>query len=287
MAAPIVIIGAPRSGTNMLRDLLTSFPGFGTWPCDEINPIWRHGNTGHPSDALGPELATPAVTAFIRGRFEAFERRGNLSVVVEKTCANSLRVPFVDRVLPDARYVFIVRDGYDAAASAEKRWHARAEVGYLLAKARWAPVSDLPRYGARFLRNRWHKMTSGEKRLASWGPTLDGMQDLLAAHPVDEVCAHQWRACVEASLDAFDGIDPGRMHRIRYEDVVGEPAAALASLSRFVGVETPDLSDHPSFSGISPRSVGKGRGDLGEEGIGRLRPIIAPTMDRLGYEGSR
>ena len=29
MAAPIVVIGAPRSGTNMLRDLLTAIPGLG------------------------------------------------------------------------------------------------------------------------------------------------------------------------------------------------------------------------------------------------------------------
>jgi len=286
MAPPLIIIGAPRSGTNMLRDLLTAFPGFGTWPCDEINPIWRHGNTSHPSDQLGAAQATPDVVDFIRGRFDAFAGRGGLDVVVEKTCANSLRVPFVETVLPDARYVFIVRDGYDAAASAQKRWHAKAELKYLLAKARWAPASDLPRYGWRFLRNRWHKLTSGDKRLAYWGPTLDNMQDLLAAHPVDEVCALQWRACVDASLDAFENIAPDRVHRIRYEEVVADPATALDGLSAFAGVPTPDLSNHPAFAGITPLSVGKGRRDLGADGVERLRPIVRHTMERLGYEGS-
>ena len=283
MAPPIVIIGAPRSGTNMLRDLLTAFPGFGTWPCDEINPIWRHGNTGHPSDQLDAAQATPDAVGFIRDRFDALARRGGLDVVVEKTCANSLRVPFVAKALPDARYVFIVRDGYDAAASAQKRWHAKAEFGYLLAKARWTPPSDLPRYGWRFLRNRWHKLISAEKRLAYWGPSLDNMQDLLAAHPVDEVCALQWRACVEASLDDFDNIAHDRVHRIRYEEVVADPAAALEGLSAFAGVRTPDLSNHTAFTDISPRSVGKGRRDLGADGVERLRLIVASTMQRLGY----
>ena len=37
---PVIIIGAPRSGTNMLRDILTNFEGIETWPCDEINYIW-------------------------------------------------------------------------------------------------------------------------------------------------------------------------------------------------------------------------------------------------------
>ena len=44
MVQPVVIIGAARSGTNMLRDVLVKLPGVGTWPCDEINYIWRHGN---------------------------------------------------------------------------------------------------------------------------------------------------------------------------------------------------------------------------------------------------
>ena len=39
---PVIIIGAGRSGTNMLRDLLAQLPQFSTWPCDEINYIWRH-----------------------------------------------------------------------------------------------------------------------------------------------------------------------------------------------------------------------------------------------------
>ncbi len=286
MGSPIIIIGAPRSGTNMLRDLLTAIPGFGTWPCDEINAIWRHGNTRHPSDVLDDSLATPRVTAFIRGRFDSLARKQDLDVVVEKTCANSLRVPFVDRALPEARYVFIVRDGYDAAVSACKRWHAEVEIRYLAQKARWVPPSDLPLYGMRFIRNRWHKLTSGEKRLAFWGPALDDMQNLLAQHPVDEVCAMQWRECVESSLDAFEHIAPDRVHRIRYEDIVDDRAAALEALSAFAGIPVPDLAGHPAFAGISPRSVGKGRTDLGPNGIERLRPLVAPTMERLGYEGS-
>ena len=41
--------------------------------------------------------------------------------VVEKTCANSLRVPFVETVAGPAKDVFLVRDGMDAVASALER----------------------------------------------------------------------------------------------------------------------------------------------------------------------
>ena len=41
---PVIVVGTGRSGTNMLRDALCVLPGFDTWPCDEGNYIWRHGN---------------------------------------------------------------------------------------------------------------------------------------------------------------------------------------------------------------------------------------------------
>ena len=40
-----------------------------------------------------------------------FAKKEKLDVLVEKTCANSLRVPFVEKIVPEAKYIFIVRDG--------------------------------------------------------------------------------------------------------------------------------------------------------------------------------
>ena len=89
---PVIIIGAGRSGTNMLRDILTQLPGFGTWPCDEINYVWRHGNVREPTDELAPHLATDSVQRFVRCAFDRLAARRGWTHVVEKTCANSLRV---------------------------------------------------------------------------------------------------------------------------------------------------------------------------------------------------
>ncbi len=80
----------------MLRDVLTGLPGFATWPCDEINLVWRHGNRDHPSDELAAEHAPPR-GARLRPRAGSTgsARKYDAAVVVEKTCANSLRVEFV------------------------------------------------------------------------------------------------------------------------------------------------------------------------------------------------
>ena len=37
---PVIIIGAPRSGTNILRDTLSIISNVRTWDCDEIPYIW-------------------------------------------------------------------------------------------------------------------------------------------------------------------------------------------------------------------------------------------------------
>ncbi|MFV2092639.1 MAG: hypothetical protein ACC634_06100, partial [Hyphomicrobiales bacterium] len=86
---PVIIIGAARSGTNMLRDMLSTLPGFATWPCDELNPVWRHGNRSWPDDEIPAELAGRG-RDFIRRRFTRMWRQsGGCPFIVEKTCANA------------------------------------------------------------------------------------------------------------------------------------------------------------------------------------------------------
>ena len=52
-------------------------------------------------------------------------------------------------------------------------------------------------------------------------------------------------------------------------------ALALAALSAFAGVPMPDLSGHPAFTGITPRSVGKGRRSLAEEELRLVENLAA------------
>ena len=259
---PLVIIGAGRSGTNALRDALTRLPGFATWPCDEINPIWRHGNLDWPNDEIPPERATPAVRKSIRAAFgRIWRQQQRPNFVVEKTCANSLRVPFVDAVLPEARYIHIVRNGFDIVASAQKRWRGELEVPglpYYLAKARYAPLSDLPRYALSALRNRVAVKLGRQEHFDSWGPRFAGL-DSLSGAPLDEIVARQWAACVNSSNAAFAQIDPSRVFEIRYEDFTGDAAGALRAIADWLGAPYDEAGLVAAASTVRATSVGKGR----------------------------
>ena len=279
----VIIVGAPRSGTNMLRDILTSLDGISTWPCDEINYIWRHGNASYPSDEIPVERAIPYVKSYIQQRFRDIRKKHNANIVVEKTCANSLRVPFVDAAVPDARYIFIYRDGIDASGSAKERWTARLDIPYILEKVRFVPKIDLPYYGLRYFWARVYRVVSREKRLAFWGPALDNMQSILQNHTLNEVCALQWQRCVDKAEEAFSAMPADKVVRVCYEDFVRQPEQELTRILQFMGKDVSSEQVANAVKGVSPRSLGKGRKALGEQEVSNLEALVGETLKRYDY----
>jgi len=281
---PVIIVGAPRSGTNMLRDMLVEIEGVGTWPCDEINYIWRHGNVKCPSDEFTPKMATTKVQEYIQGQFLKMSTVAGLGVVIEKTCANSLRVGFVNKVIPDAKYIFIVRDGMDAVGSALKRWKASLDIPYLLQKARYVPPTDLPYYALRYLINHLYRILSRESRLSLWGPVMGNIDELLNKYSLPEVCALQWQACVESAERDFSTLSSENIIRLKYEEFVAEPVTEFTRLAEFLNKDVPDSINNYLIENVRKDSIGKGRKALGKANVKDIRPLIADTLDRYGYE---
>jgi Sulfotransferase family len=279
---PVVIIGAARSGTNMLRDVLTSLDGFDTWPCDEIPFVWRAGAPRCDHDEFTAEWANARAIRTIRCYFDRMAQP-NTQFLVEKTCANSLRVDYVARCLPDARYLFICRNGWDAAASAAKRWTAGFDIRYSLAKSRYIPPSDMPYYALQLLQNRVRSLRDRDGRLATWGPRFRGMAELAGQVSVVELAARQWAACVEASDRSFAKIPQDRWMQLRYEDFVNDAATELMRILEFLQVEASEAAIHQAISIVRATSVGKGIGSFDSSTLNVLRPAIAPLLHAHGY----
>ena len=282
---PLVIIGAGRSGTNILRDTLCDLSGFTTWPCDEINPIWRHGNISWPDDEMPPEMVTPSVRRFIRGSFQRIWcKQGFPNFVVEKTCANSLRVPFVDKILPEARFIYIVRDGYDVVSSALKRWKGELEIpglSYYLSKARFAPVADLPRYAISTLLNKLAIKLGRQECFRSWGPRFSGW-DKFSEAPLEEIVARQWAECVNASDASFAQFDSSRFIYLRYEDFTSDPVASLMRITQWLEASADEMEVRSVAASVRRTSVGKGRA-IGENFSITVKDILEVPMRKHGY----
>lgn len=281
---PVIIIGAGRSGTNALRDALTALPGLETWPCDEINPIWRHGNLRHPDDELPQSAARPEVRRFIRRAFlRIWQQRGRPPFVVEKTCANALRVPFVDAVLSHAKFIHIVRDGVDVVASARKRWRGELDVPglpYFMAKARYAPLSDLPVYAASAIGRRVAVRLGRRVHMGAWGPRFAGIERHAGA-PVEELCARQWVACVERADAAFAAMAEDRVISVYYEAMTADPADTLGRITEFLGHDVPAEALATAAGTIRSGGAGNERRAIGD--LEQIIPILKGPLGRHGY----
>ena len=285
MRQDVIIVGAPRSGTNVLRDVLTRVEGVTSWPCDEINLIWRHGNRAYPSDELRADHATPKVRQYLHGQFARIARGQDAHTVVEKTCATSLRVGFTRQVFPNAKYIFITRDGVDCAASAVERWHAPLDVRYTAAKARFVPPSDLPYYGLRFAADQLRRRRSSDGVVRTWwGPKPHDYRELMQRRPLDEICMIQWQRCVDEAQQGLAGLPESQLFDVSYEQFVTHPVHTMKDLLQFLDLPQP-LDLPRTVADVSSSSVGRGRMKLSDERFTRLEALAGPTLRGLGYVG--
>jgi len=279
-----VIIGAPRSGTNMLRDLLTEINGVETWKCDEINYIWRHGNIRFPSDEFSNSEARPEVKNYINKQFSNFKRASGARKIIEKTCASSLRVDFINEIIPGAKYIFIIRDGLDVIGSAKHRWTAPLDFSYIVKKLKYVPLVDIPFYGVKYLYHRMYKIFSKDRRLAYWGPTLPNMGRLLSKHSLLGVCALQWKACLNKAEKDLKNINPKNVYSLRYESFVKNPKEEFLKLSKFLDENIEEEVIERIVSNVSTKSIGKGRKEISKEEYDDILPLIKDDLERLGYD---
>jgi len=278
---PIIIIGAGRSGTNILRDSICSLKGFETWPCDEINYIWRHGNLKKEDDRFTKNEINASVKKYISNQFDKLAIRTQAECIVEKTCANSLKIPFIAEIFPKAKYIFIVRDGKDVAASAKKRWKAPLEIKYLSKKAKFVPIADLPYYGIRYLKNRIKKTFSKDKQLAFWGPIYPNMDQDLKNCTLAEICAKQWKACVETAYLDLKKLHKNQVYFIRYEDFVQNPKYEIHQIMNFLKVEKSDSQLADSVKGVSAKSIGNYQANLSSKEQEAVKKITLSTMNQI------
>ncbi|GGE03172.1 hypothetical protein GCM10011515_23500 [Tsuneonella deserti] len=285
---PVVILGAGRSGTNILRDCLVGLPGFATWDCDEINPVWRVGQARRSDDEFSPADLTPTARRVIGHAFARIATRDpGTRFVVEKTCANSLRPGFVDEALDGARFIQIVRDGRDVVPSAMKRWRGELEVdgrSYFIAKARNTPLRELPYYLWQFAVRRLGMLLGRSERLSRWGPLYRGLEDD-ANVPLSLICARQWAKSVERTNDYLATLPAERWYCLAYEDFVADPAGELRKVVQFLGAKVSDDQLASAVGTVRTKKGGSGKGlDLLD--AAEREPALAtmqPQLERYRY----
>ncbi|MBX7073869.1 MAG: sulfotransferase [Pirellulales bacterium] len=288
-------VGAARSGTNFLGEVLSQHPELAYWRRPKY--IWRYGNAWQSDDCLTPADARPGVVRYIHRQFGDFLARSGRQRLLVCTQANSLSLGFVHAVFPRGKIVHIIRNGREVAASQKEEWQThnsllRAKGSrppyYKLVynRVREVPLVDLPAYAAEFVGTTW-TMLAGSKYRYSMGPKIKNWQKLKREMDRMAFTAYTWRECVTAARSFGKTLPADQYYEIRFEDLVGQPEASVPPLLEFLGLPPSQEVDDFIARRVDRSVSGKWLSRLTAEELEIIEPYVADLCRELGYGEAR
>lgn len=271
-SGPIVVLGAPRSGTSYVAELIASQPDISLLM--EPRLTWRRGQKGRSDFRPADDAETRSAPKIRRDMRKRALRQGT-ERFVEKTPSNSLRVDFVSGVFPDAKFVHVCRDPMDAIASMMGRWKVQGKgfhavgTGERMAR-RIREVSPSQVLG---LIPEFIDRAFGIAPM--WGPRLPGMRALVRELPLVAVAALQWRACVEGVLQSRIAQTAERIVHFSIESLTQND---IDYLGQFVSLSDP-ASLLAQFSATYSPPQKHVWDDDGEREVAAA--LVAPTLEWL------
>lgn len=307
--SPVMILGAPRSGTSLLHRILRGHPGFVS-TARESQPVWgpltepsRHGWEGERApqdlqagdiDGIHRQLARLALPA------ETWRRADARDVVAKQ------QNPTLSR--------WVLRPGYRALVMARAlRWRSTLRsrlvdkcvhsglwpelLETVFPDARYIHIVRDPADTMRSMVNGWlnperfftwelpQEISIPDYPFSRWNfPLPPGWQDM-HNRPLAEVVAFQWRAIQEGLLTLESRTPSERFLRVRLEDMNSRPGETIEKIAAFL--ELPWSEYLETFAGqvpvVNAEGVQQPPAKL-ETTVEQVLPTIRSTARRLGYE---
>ena len=271
---PVIIIGAPRSGTKMLRNIISSFEDFSTWPFDEINFIWRHGHKTSESDEFPVSSLDEGKANYVRRQFNRISLINKSNYVVEKTCANSLRVEYVRQIFPEAKFIFINRDKLDVIESISRNWEQGHNKKNFLKKIIWYNTFDLFNELASITLKLIIRYFLQKKNYIYWGPKIRNYAAISLTSNSLQIAANQWHQCESIARISSKNIEDDKKIIIEYEKLVSDPVQYIKKISKFLNVKTSNNKIDEIVSSISKDNIGKAKKIFSKNQIEDLEQYI-------------
>ena len=267
---PFFIVGNPRSGTTLMRFMLSSHPriyipeetGFlvklsplagrrlsraevkkTVERIGRMNVEWLDVVDDH--DRFYDSLPEPRLTYLLDQLYRIRTRPYNAERWGDKGPAYVAHIPALNKIFPDAQFIHMVRDGRDSTVSALQRW--KASMRYL---------------------DTYYVMKN-------------------------------WVRNVSAGLAAEEWLGNDRYLEIRYERLVSEPESTLHQICEFLGEKfDPAMLNHPRFAQecknvaghyevyapTTTKSVSRWQNDMPEFEQKVSWRVAGEVLEKLGYE---
>ncbi len=271
---PVFVIGCSRSGTTVTYETIAAAPGlcsFGYEIPSYWNGLWGPEKNGWHSEAAYAKDAHQEHRDATRRYF--YQRLGK-GRVLDKTCINVMRLPYLYELFPKAKFVFIHRDGRDNVSSMMDGW--RHDGHFRLSQ---------------FLGPSPEPVAINNGEFDEWSFFLPpGWRNYNRA-PLEEVCACQWLTANQMALEAKEFIPSDQWIQLRYEDIFERPVEMFRPVFEFLDIPF-DSALEARCAGLNkrPTSIVKGAPkrqkwkEHNPEAIERILPMIRPLMEELGYD---
>ena len=116
-----------------------------------------------------------------------------------------------------------------------------------------------------------------------WGPRFKSWQTYLNSHTPIEFNAMQWVQSVEAVFNSWSDLPEKNKIEIRYEDLIQSPKNVLQKLFDLINVAvSPTFFD--KIPEINHKNLNKWKTELSHDEIQKIKPILSPLINRLGYD---
>jgi hypothetical protein len=267
----LFIIAAPRSGSTLLFETLAVSEHLYTLGGEaheliEALPDLQPGAPHVDSNRLDTEHATPTIAAHIIQQMLAEARdaqghppSGDAPIrFLEKTPKNALRIPFLNRVFPDARFIVLWRDPRENLGSIIDAWRS----------GRWKTYNGLPGFDG------------------PWSLLLPPGWRGMNGRPLEEIAAFQWDSTYRIVLDDLAALAREQWTSVSYGELLADTPATIRRLCGFAGIEFDrPLAQHVtrplplSRYTLAPPARDKWRQH--EAQIARVLPSVEATWRRL------
>ena len=269
---PIFILGTGRSGTTVLGIVLSMHKDVGY--LNEPKAMWHlihphediigNYSLNHVKYRLTAEDATNGMCQRAAQMFGAYLSATGSKRLVDKYPELIFRIDFVRALFPDARFIFLVRNGWDTCHSIAN-WSKRLGVQVNGENHDWWGVND----------RKWKLIVD---QLVTTDVDLKNIVE-----DVKNFDRHLDRAAVEWVLTMREGLHlmqnfPDSIYKIHFEELTSKPEETLSPLCEFCELPADrtflNYARH-TLNPVPPREAF----DLHP----KIAPIFYDTMSRLGY----
>jgi hypothetical protein len=268
---PTFIVAAPRSGSTLLFETLAASHQIATvggeahWLVEGL-PELRPGAPNVESNRLTAANCSAAISDHMvatiidhcvdhAGREWGTGAAGRF---LEKTPKNSLRIPFLNEVFPDANFIFLWRDPRENLSSIIEAWRS----------GNWKTYNGLKGFDR------------------PWSLILPPGWRELNGRPLEEIAAFQWETTNRIVLDDLAALPRERWAVVSYAEFTAAPDVAVNRLCRLIEIDFDQglcarLRSPLPLSRFTQTPPSPDKWQMNADVIGRVVPTIEAMWRRL------